>query len=174
MESRRNDDGFTLVELLVVLLILAILMAIEIPTYLGARTRADNKSAQATAMNALSTAQGVYNSHGSYATPAGASSFASYLQQQEPAIQWGAAASAPRQIGVVQSPGNHSIELAAWSPANGGTCWWVADVPRWPAPDAMSWFGVTGQGTYFATSFGTSCTPPYKTSNWHSSWPAST
>ena len=48
-----REGGFTLIELMVVVLIIAILIAIAIPTFLGARTRAQNRAVQANLRNAL-------------------------------------------------------------------------------------------------------------------------
>ena len=45
-ERRRDEEGFTLIELMVVVLIIAILIAIAIPTFLGARPRAQDRAAQ--------------------------------------------------------------------------------------------------------------------------------
>jgi len=56
----RNDEGFTLVELMVVVLIIAILMAIAIPTFLGARQKAQDRAAQANLRNGLTTAKTFY------------------------------------------------------------------------------------------------------------------
>jgi len=44
---RKDDRAFTLIELLVVIIILGILLAIAIPSYLSFRTRANKSAAQA-------------------------------------------------------------------------------------------------------------------------------
>lgn len=57
----KRDDGFTLVELMVVVLIIAILIAIAIPTFMGARTRAQDRAAQSDLRNALTAAKVYYS-----------------------------------------------------------------------------------------------------------------
>lgn len=55
----RDQRGFTLIELMVVVLIIAILIGIAIPTFLGARRRAQDRQAQINLRNGL-TAQRTY------------------------------------------------------------------------------------------------------------------
>src|SRR6266487_7117164 len=56
----RDEKGFTLIELMVVVLIIAILIAIAIPTFLGARKRAQDKQAQSNIRNALTAEKTFY------------------------------------------------------------------------------------------------------------------
>jgi prepilin-type N-terminal cleavage/methylation domain-containing protein len=58
-----DEEGFTLIELMVVVLIIAILIAIAIPTFLGARQRAQDRATQADLRNAL-TAQKTFYTDG--------------------------------------------------------------------------------------------------------------
>jgi type IV pilus assembly protein PilA len=51
--AKDDEDGFTLIELMVVVLIIAILIAIAIPTFLGAQDRARDRAAQSNLRNAL-------------------------------------------------------------------------------------------------------------------------
>src|ERR1700694_4299845 len=58
------DARFTLIELMVVLLIIAILLAIAIPTFLGVTGSANNRAAQSNLTNALTEASAIYQNQG--------------------------------------------------------------------------------------------------------------
>ncbi len=64
----REEDGFTLIELMVVLLIIAILLAIAIPTFLGARKTANARSTQEDLRNALTAEQTYWTANQTFAT----------------------------------------------------------------------------------------------------------
>ena len=64
---QREDKGFTLIELMVVVLIIAILIAIAIPTFLGARGRAQDRAAQSSLRNTVTAAKAIYTDDEDYA-----------------------------------------------------------------------------------------------------------
>ena len=67
IRARLEDDrGFTLIELMVVVLIIAILLAIAIPTFLGLRRRAQDRAAQSDLRNGLTAAKAIYTDDESY------------------------------------------------------------------------------------------------------------
>ena len=80
-----EDEGFTLIELMVVVLIIAILLAIAIPTFLGARERAQNRAAQSDIRNALAAEKVFYTDEESYTGPVDA------ITSIEPSLEYSAA-----------------------------------------------------------------------------------
>jgi type IV pilus assembly protein PilA len=66
MERERNEAGFSLIELMVVVLIIGILVSIVLPTYLGARQRAEDSAAKASARQGLTTGRSIFSSDGTY------------------------------------------------------------------------------------------------------------
>ena len=67
LKARRDrEEGFTLIELMVVVLIIAILIAIAIPTFLGARERAQDRASQSSLRNALTAAKTAYTDASDY------------------------------------------------------------------------------------------------------------
>ena len=120
-----EDAGFTLIELMVVLLILAILLAIAIPTFLGVTGGANDRSAQSNLNTALTTAKAAesQNTNQVYTGITAAS-----LHTNEPSITFQAGAvAAAGQVSVYVSSDGNGIVLASWSPAASGTCWYVSD-----------------------------------------------
>ena len=130
-----EDAGFTLIELMVVILILAILLAIAIPTFLGVTGGANDRAAQSnlnTALTTVKAAAGINNQ--TYAgIPAG--TFAA----NEPSITWctvDPAAVVPCQTsGAVTTQGPVSwttsadgagIVLASFS-KNSNTCFYASE-----------------------------------------------
>src|SRR5437868_8214385 len=57
----QKEQGFTLIELMVVVLIIAILIAIAIPSFLGTRNRANDRAAQSSLRLAVTAAKTTFS-----------------------------------------------------------------------------------------------------------------
>ncbi len=117
--DKDEEDGFTLIELMVVVLIIAILIAIAIPTFLGARTRAQERSAQSNLRNGLTAAKTLYTDEEVYtaATPAA-------LDEVAPELDYVATASTGEKVLSVASSAT-KVQLAVW--AKSGKCFTITD-----------------------------------------------
>jgi type IV pilus assembly protein PilA len=61
-----REDGFTLIELMVVVLIISLLIVIALPTFLGARNRAQDVAAKSTVREALTAGRVVFSTEETY------------------------------------------------------------------------------------------------------------
>ena len=122
LRQRREDEkGFTLIELMVVVLIIAILIAIAIPTFLGARKKAQDRAAQSNVRNALTAEKTFYTDAQTYT----ASSTA--LAAIEPSLGYVSTTATMATTGnkVFVSVTTGKVTIGAKSAS--GTCYWVLD-----------------------------------------------
>jgi type IV pilus assembly protein PilA len=115
----RDEKGFTLLELMVVVLIIAILLAIAIPTFLGTRRRAQDRRAQSNLRNALTVERAYYTQNARF------SANSSELETWEPSLDWsqsnawmdGVLPSAPGEVidpGIdLDGNGSHSCSVSS-------------------------------------------------------------
>jgi type IV pilus assembly protein PilA len=143
------EGGFTLIELMVVLLIIAILLAIAIPTFLGVTNTAGDRAAQSNLTNALTEAKALYQVNQSYSTN-GAAYTPGQFTSQAPEFTWQTTACSSSQTNCISykvvdssvAGDGQGLVLAAYS-AKTSTCWYAVDLESAPAAVTTTGF-ITG------------------------------
>jgi type IV pilus assembly protein PilA len=156
--EEKPEAGFTLIELMMVVLIIAILIAVLIPTFVGAKARAQDRAMQSSMRNALTAAKVVYSDHGDYTEATLAA-----LHTTEPSLVFVAAGSiSPGPNTVSVNPVSASYIVMAGQ-SRSGACYFLAD-------DASN----GGVGVQYAKGSGASCNasaaPAAGDASWASTW----
>lgn len=117
---RQRQEGFALIEMMVVVLIIVILIAIAIPVFLATRVRAKDRAARSSLRVSLTAAKGIFTDSSSYVgvTTTG-------LAKAEPALKFlSTASTGPKVVRVLTATATDVI-LSAQSTSP--KCYFVTD-----------------------------------------------
>ena len=112
---------------MVVVLIIGILIAIALPTFLGARTRAQNRAAQSDLRNALVAAKTIYTDDSAYTVPPVAAVVGAVHAEPanvEPSLTYVAGAAT---VSTIVSVTGHRDRLGGRAQSASGTCYYISD-----------------------------------------------
>jgi len=167
------ESGFTLIELMVVLLIIAILLAIAIPTFLGVTGSANDRAAQSNLTNGLTEAAAVFQGNNQ-----SFSGISAALVSSAPEFAWTSAGTSGvtlvagsngisvTPVDVAASLDAQGVQLATLSKAN-NTCWYAVQLNATPLATGIAGtgFDTAASGTGFQTGATTAGTYYAKKAN---------
>ncbi len=120
--AQRNDAGFTLIELMMVIFIIAILIAVLMPVFIGATARARDRATQSSLHNAVTAAKSVFSDKADYtqATPG-------TLTTQTGALTFVSAATAPSGQNTISVAPVSASYIVFGGLSKSGDCFYAAD-----------------------------------------------
>ena len=133
-----NQDGFTLIELMVVVLIIAVLVMVAVPAMFGAQNGAKSKAAQSNARSALSAAKTMHTDHEAFWVTSDANTL-DLLKSSEPSLVWVATMGSPSGSTENVSWASSANEIVVAVRAATKDCYFIREVST--GADAGTWFG---------------------------------
>jgi type IV pilus assembly protein PilA len=158
-QDENSEAGFTLIELMVVVMIIAILVGIAIPAFLGARRRAQDTASKSNLRNALGTAQTIYTDNQVYEAVGAigtAGTMLDDLTKEEPSLTFqgnAVASTTAKQISILTKDSGSAgtlDEILLASKSGSGSCFFLRHVNT---------SGLAGlSGDYIAKTTSGACT----------------
>ncbi|MDQ1382080.1 MAG: type pilus assembly protein PilA [Actinomycetota bacterium] len=120
--AQSEEDGFTLLELMMVVAIIGILITVLAPTFLAASSRAKDRAMQASLKNATTGAKSFYFAKADFSNVPPSS-----LSAETGGVVFVAAAAAPTGQNSVSVFGFNATQMFLAGQSKSGTCFYVLD-----------------------------------------------
>jgi prepilin-type N-terminal cleavage/methylation domain-containing protein len=149
-QDQNRAGGFTLIEIMVVICVVAILVGIAIPAFLGSLRRAQDSASRSSLRNALGTAQTIFIDNQAYLATA---AMVTTLGTEEPSLTFQndtTASTAAKQMSLATSAstaGGTLDTIILASKSGSGTCWYFRHVVTAEVAASGTFYATTGGGT---------------------------